>query len=572
MLKNVYKNTRRFNYPITLSFMLMGICGAVQAEQQPPKLVLQITVDQLRADLPYRYQDRFVKNGFNYLFDNGVVYKDAHHPHANTETIVGHVTLATGATPATHGLIANMWFDRKAQRQVYNIEDDNYVLLSKGASVDKDTEIDPTQKAANVEGRSPTNIIGSTFADELSISTNGKAKVFGVSVKDRGAVSLAGHSGKAFWFSKQAGEFVTSNYYYQAYPSWVEDWNDKGYIKQFAGTQWQLLNKKDTYLFGNDDDKAWEMDMAGYGRTFPHAFGSASSKYFTTLLTVSPVGDEMTVDFAKALVKAEDIGDDDITDYLAISLSATDYIGHFFGASSLESEDNILRLDRTLADLFEFIDEHVGLANTVIVLSADHGGPEVPGYLNEKNIYGEYVPRTDWEQSDEVKAVKKLLRINERLVEAFSPPYIYLDMDTIAKTDFPPAMVQDLLVAELNKREEIFTAIASHKLESGNFPDTPVYQAVFNNHSQGRSGDIYLVFKPHDFINDLEGLTVTATHGSPWNYDTHVPIIFVGKDIAAKNVNRRVETIDLAPTLSALLNIKAPSASEGKVLVEVVDR
>jgi hypothetical protein len=192
-----------------------------------PKLILQITVDQLRGDLPTRYYDRLGKGGLRYLLDKGVVYNNAHHAHANTETIVGHVTLATGAHPSAHGMIGNIWFDRSTGVTTYNIEDPNYKLLTEGADIDASTEIDPTQKAASSDGRSPASILTTTFSDELSSLTAGKAKVFGISVKDRGAVSMAGHSGKAFWFSKSTNEFVTSSYYYKKYPQWVVDWNAK---------------------------------------------------------------------------------------------------------------------------------------------------------------------------------------------------------------------------------------------------------------------------------------------------------------------------------------------------------
>jgi predicted AlkP superfamily pyrophosphatase or phosphodiesterase len=187
-----------------------------------PKLILQITIDALRGDLPSRYNNVLGKGGFRYLIDKGIYYNNAHYQHANTETIVGHVSLATGTVPAAHGMVGNVWFDREQGRLVYNIEDAEYRLLTAGADVDDKTEIDPTQKAAKVDGRSPNNILTSTFSDELAIHFAGQSKIFAVSVKDRGAVSMAGHAGKAFWFSKAGGEFVTSNYYYKKYPDWVE--------------------------------------------------------------------------------------------------------------------------------------------------------------------------------------------------------------------------------------------------------------------------------------------------------------------------------------------------------------
>jgi len=351
-----------------------------------PKLILQITVDQLRGDLPTRYYDRLQKGGFKYLWEKGIVYTNAHHAHANTETIVGHATLATGAHPSGHGMIGNLWFDREAGHTIYNIEDPNYKLLTEGADVDDKTEIDPTQRAARSDGRSPTAILVSTFSDELKSYTGGKAKVFGVSLKDRAAVPMAGHAGKAFWFSKASGGFVTSSYYYDKYPQWVTDWNSKNLVSRYSEKSWELLHDNKTYLFGDSDDRAWETDLAGFGRVFPHPYGKSDGKYYTTLLTISPAGDELTLDFAKTLLVKEKLGEDEITDYLSISFSSTDYVGHVFGPSSLEAEDNILRLDHTLAELFKFIDQQVGLKNTLIVLSSDHGGADSPGYLNALNI------------------------------------------------------------------------------------------------------------------------------------------------------------------------------------------
>ncbi len=536
-----------------------------------PKLVLQITVDQLRGDLLFRYQDRYTKKGFNYLINQGTVYRDAHHTHANTETIVGHVTLATGAPPSGHGLIGNIWYDRDLGHSVYNIEDENYQLLTAGADVDKNTELDPTQKAASTEGRSPKTIAASTFSDELIIATDGQAKVFGVSIKDRGAVSMAGHGGKAIWFSKQSQEFVSSNYYFDKYPQWINDWNAKKIPATYADTAWELMNERSTYTFGEKDDNPWEADFAGYSRVFPHPFGGLDSKYFSTLLTLSPVGDELTSSFAKELIINEKIGQDNVTDYLSLSFSSTDYIGHFFGLSSLETEDNMLRLDRTLSDLFSFIDKNIGLKNTLIVLSADHGAPEIPSYLVEKKLQGKYVTPQDWDDLDQVMAVKKQLGIKEQLVESYHHPYIYLNQKTIQKNKLNLTTVQNLVADSLVSIDDIYHAVSSNKIESNQLPNTKINRAVVNNYFPGRSGDIYIIFKPQEFISDMDGLKVPSVHGSLWTYDTFVPVIFAGKNITPKHIYKRVQTVDVAPTMSAIIGIKAPSASEGKIMTDVFD-
>jgi Uncharacterized proteins of the AP superfamily len=536
-----------------------------------PKLILQITVDQFRGDMPTRHYSQLGEGGLKYLLDNGVVYKNAHHAHANTETIVGHVTLATGAHPSAHGMIGNIWFDRSTGVTAYNIEDPSYKLLTANADVDASTEIDPTQKAASSDGRSPASILTTTFSDELSSLTAGKAKVFGISVKDRGAVSMAGHSGKAFWFSKASNEFVTSSYYYEKYPQWVVDWNAKKLPQQYSGKAWELMHPKDSYLFGDRDDQEWEVDLAGYGRTFPHKFDTTENKYFSTYLTISPAGDELTVAFAKATIDAENLGGDDITDFLGVSLSATDYIGHFFGPSSLESEDNILRLDRSLKDLLAHVEKTVGLDNTLIVLSSDHGGPEAPGYLNSMGIPTGYVSPDSWDKQPAIDRIKKKFRISGKLIDAYDHPYVYLSNEVINNKKIDLLALETAVVEELIRLPGVSAAVSSTALERGLLADNYITRAVSHNYHPKRSGNVYVVFDPGWFINDLDGLSAAVVHGSPWAYDTFVPIIFAGHNLKPRTISRRVHTVDVAPTLSNIVGANPPSGASGNVLLEVVE-
>jgi predicted AlkP superfamily pyrophosphatase or phosphodiesterase len=548
--------------------------SVVLAQESPPKprLILQITVDQLRGDLPQRYYDRLSSGGFRYLMEKGTTYAAAHHAHANTETIVGHTTLATGAHPAVHGMVGNVWFDRSTGRQIYNIEDPKYRLLTAGAAVDKQTEIDPTQKTASTDGRSPTAILVTTFSDQLAIHTGGRAKIFGVSIKDRGAVSMAGHSGKAFWFSKASLDWVTSTYYYKSYPTWVADLNRRRPAQRYSGTSWELLYDRSTYLFGNADDSPWETSFAQYGRVFPHPFGNADDKYFSTLLTISPVGDAMTLEFAKALIDNEGLGRSDVPDYLSISLSSTDYVGHLFGPSSLESEDNILRLDGMLADLFAFVEKKIGLANTLIVLSADHGGPEVPGYLDTFGIPAGYITPASWDTQPAIAAIKKKFGLGKELIENYAHPYINLNHKMLQEHNLDLAAVESAVAVELTKFPGVALAISSTALSQGRVPDTAIYRAVLNNFNPKRSGDIFVVFEPQWFLNDFDGLVVASSHGSPWNYDTFVPIMFAGSNVLAQRIFRNVQTIDVAPTLAAFVGTQPPSGAEGVPLVEVLGR
>ncbi len=538
--------------------------------EPPPRLVLQITVDQLRGDLPGRFLARMGEGGYRYLMNNGVWFADAHHAHANTETIVGHTTLATGADPAAHGMIGNVWLDRSTGKLVYNIEDPDFHILTPGADVNKATEIDPTQKVASTDGRSPAAILVSTFSDELAIHTAGRAKIFGISIKDRGAVSMAGHAGKAFWFSKASGGFVTSSHYYDRYPEWVEAWNRQKLPAAYSEKAWGLLHETSSYLFGDADDRPWETDLAGYGRVFPHPYGPASGKYFNTRLTLSPAGDDLTLAFAKTLIDAEQIGKDEVTDYLSVSFSSTDYVGHLFGPSSLEAEDNQLRLDRTLAGLFAFVDERVGLKHVLIVLSADHGGPEAPGHLNSLGIPARYVTPEKWDQAPGIAALKWQFGVGKELIESYRQPYVYLNREVIREKGLDPAAVENAVVEELMKFDGVALAVSSTALRAGNLPDTPLLRSVLRNFNPQRSGDIFVVFQPHCFINDFDGLIVAVTHGSPWSYDTFVPVVFAGGKLTGQRVYRRIETVDVAPTLAAYVGAKAPSGSRSGPLPEVL--
>jgi arylsulfatase A-like enzyme len=547
--------------------------GTASAQQEtPPRLILQITVDQLRADLPRRVYDRLGNIGFKHLMERGIRYDNAHHGHANTETVVGHATLATGADPSTHGMVANVWFDHQDGTLRYNVEDPRYSLLTPGGSVDAQTEIDPTQRQARTDGRSPAALLVSTFADELALFTAGESKIFGVSVKDRGAITMAGHAGKAFWFSKATGTFVTSDYYYDAYPAWVDAWNAERPVDAWADTSWELVNERATYTYGRQDDRECETALPGFGRTFPHPYGPADGKYYTTFLTLSPAGDELTLDFAKTLIENEELGQDAVPDYLSVSFSCTDYVGHVFGPSSLESEDNLLRLDRTLADLLAFVEEKVGLVRSLIILSADHGAVEAVPAMNELGIEARTMDFDALDRAPAIAALKDRFGIGEELIETWFHPYLHLNRDAIAERGLVAADVERAVAAELVKFEGIASAFTRTDLLTQRVPATAEAARVLRNHHPERSGDIYVVLEPNWFVNDFDGLTVATTHGSPWRYDTYVPLTFTGMGLPPRVVNRPVETVDVAATLSLLLGTKFPSGCVGVPLEEVLFR
>ncbi len=548
-----------------IAFVAGGLITVAEAKTRPNvKLVLQITIDGLRGDLIQRYNKGFGKDGFRLLLSDGVHFTNAHYQHANTETIVGHTTLATGTLPSQHGMVGNVWFDREAGELAYNIEDPNSPILPTRSEGTQGEQVDPAQKKSRTQGRSPRVILAPTIGDTMAAYYGGRSKIFGVSGKDRAAVSMAGQAGKAFWFSTNTGDFVTSAYYYDAYPDWVAEWNRQRRAEGYAGTSWSLLNDASSYLLAGQDDRPYEVDLKGYGRVFPHPFGPSDDKLFYTRILVSPVGDQLTLDFCKALITREELGQDAIPDYLSISFSGVDAVNHFFGPSSLENEDVVVQLDRTLADLLAFIDNGVGLKNTLIVLAADHGMADMPEYMTDQ---GYTAGRLD---PDAIVAaanqVGKRYGVDE-IVRFFYRPYLYLDDEKIAALKIDRPQVEQVIADTLTDVEGIALAVASSRLSE--LSTDPVVAQVRNNHHMTRSGDIYIVQAPYWFLFDKG--PVAAMHGSPWRYDTHVPIIFMGQGIQSREIFRRVHPVDVAPTISAFLGITSPGSAQGSVLAEVFE-
>jgi len=547
---------------VVLAILTM-VTQAAAGASPTPRLILQITVDQLRGDLPGRYRDHLGEGGFRYLMEKGTWYFNAHYQHANTETAVGHATLATGADPSRHGIVANDWIDQKTGAFVYNTEDKRHHIIGR--------------KAKAHEGVSPRNLLASTISDELVVHNGGRSRAFSVSVKDRGAILPGGHAGKAFWFSKSTGEFVTSTYYYDEYPQWVKQWNAAKPADAYRNKSWELLNDRSTYVHGQMDDRPYEADLTPLGRTFPHPLGG-DTKYFYLLLALTPVGDVLTLDFAKALVENEKLGQNDsgAPDYLQISFSSTDYIGHLFGPSSLETEDNILRLDRTLADLFHFIDEKVGLDHTLIVLSADHGAPEAPEYMAALGLStGRFA--FDWFKTEGplTDVLQKKFQRDD-LISGHSHPYLYLNLEAISSAGLDLADVERFVADELIKIPGIAYAMTRGDLLAGRITESPVQNQIRRSFHPTRSGNIHMVPEQYWFLHSTEeaekmGIgSIAAIHGSPWPYDTYVPILFAGNGVPARRIGRRVAPTDIAPTIAAYLGVKPPSGAVGTVLTEVL--
>ncbi len=607
---------------VVLSSFFAAACTAQDSiapvqEEATPRLVVQIVVDQLRGDIPFRYRDRLGPDGFRRLMDGGTWYTAAQHPHSHTETIVGHTTLSTAAYPSSHGMIANSWYERDAPvvaavrakpKRVDSTKPKKKLALGTlppyhGMSEEVWTKPETGHVESAVEssdyvvvgttdeGASPEDILTSTFGDELSLSTHGRGKVFSVSNKDRAAVALGGHAGKAFWYSANNGHHVSSTYYYQqGYPAWVDAWNAEERADAFKNTEWQLSRPLDTYLFrdstnrfpaGSPPEKAMEMlDKVRYNRVFPHKFvflEALPPQMFYTGITISPIADELTMAFAEAVVENEQLGADDITDYLGIGLSAFDIVNHWFSISSLESEDNLLRLDQRLAQLFAFLDEKVGPEHYVIVLSGDHGGPEFPENLEKPGITTGRIDPNDIEAAA-TAALTAGYEDGADLLTIYQHPYFYLDLELIAARGLNRAEVEQTVVQAVMALDGIALAVGATELaRGGEEASAELIARIRRNQHPDRSGDVYVVQEPQWQVSELpstgEGSTnvVLLNHGSPWAYDRFVPVAFYGASIPAAKVAREIATVDVSATLAAMIGTGVPSGSVGTPLPEVLD-
>ena len=531
-------------------------CSGTPSDEKRPRLVLQITIDQLRPDYISRFEKHLRPDGFRYLIKRGVMFTDARYKHTSTDTGTGHATLFTGAGPRGHGIVSNRWYDRVAERAVYTVEDGRHHVLG----------YQPTPGS----GSSPRNLMSSTIGDELVMASAGRSRVFSASIKDRAAILPAGHLGKAFWYSKRNGEFVTSTFYYAEYPKWLKEWNREKPASRFRDRRWRLTHDRSSYMFGQNDDRGAEIPFLHLGRTFPHTLNTEDDEQFYTVLRATPFADRLLLEFVKELVAREKLGRKGHTDFLSISFSATDYIGHVFGPASLEAEENFLRVDHTLSDLFEFIDKKVGLGRTAIVLSSDHGVAEAPEYLADLGFEGgRLIPR------DFIGRVNKTLARrygNTRdLIVDFVGPDLVLDEEQIERLGLDVGEVERAAAREVERIPGFAMAVARTDLLEGTVPSSPVYRRMLESFHSERGGNVRLVPSQGWLLaNEPYPTLLTAMHGSPWVYDSHVPLLIAGPGIKRGVVNRRVAPRDIAPTLAAYLRIRPPSGSEGRILPDVV--
>jgi predicted AlkP superfamily pyrophosphatase or phosphodiesterase len=540
---------------LLVSAMVLGT-AAQAAEQPKPKLVLQLTVDQLRGDLLPKYQHRFGQGGFRLLMEKGVYFGNAHYATANTLTCAGHAVLVTGADVGEHGIIGNDWYERDIGRTVYCVDDDRYPPVG-----------DSPRESAGI---SPVRLTSSTIGDEIVVASGGRSRAFAVSGKDRSAVMPAGRLGKAFWFSPSGG-METSRYYYETLPDWVKEWNDKGLIKRYVGQSWTLSHPIESYLNYKGAANPHATPKQNMGASFPHALAKEYSKAFVSGLQFTPFFDDITGDFARELIVKENLGKNGVTDYLSVSFSATDYIGHAYGPNSIESEENLIRLDATIAQLLSVVDKTIGLRNVVIALSADHGVDDIP---EERKAAG-----FDSERFGDQKMREKLnaalrarLNISEDLVDVLLPPNIYFNQTALAASKVERKVAEDALAAEMRAEPGVAYVFTRSDLMAGRIGKTPILDSVQRAFHPKRSGDVIAIQRQMQYFDDTP-FDYAATHGTPYSYDTFVPVVVYAPWVKGMWSFEPVGPDQIAPTIAAILKIRPPSGcSCGPPLPHVLPR
>ena len=545
------------------------------ADVRRPRLVLLIAVDQFRQDYLERFGDLFSKNGLKRLMREGAVWEQAHYDHTPTFTAPGHATMMTGAFPAETGIVGNEWIERETARRITSVSDSTVKAL--GGS-------------ANDAAASPRRLMTSTVGDELRFATNDRSKVIGISIKDRSAILPAGrHANGAYWFSSLSGNMISSSYYFPSLPTWVSEFNKKRPADKLFGARWERLLPESEYLKrAGADAPPWENigRVSGDTNVFPHIITgglTAPGPQFYSALDFTPFANDLLVQFAQEAIVNEKLGQDADTDVLTLSLSANDYVGHRYGPYSHESMDITLRVDRQIETFLDFVDSKVGLRNTIIIFTSDHGVAPIPEHAAALGLAGARL------RVDEIlTAVRAAIsaRYNSkgtspdptadyiytydlggRAQPAFINGNIYLNYAALKRDgvslDEVTRVVRD---AALTVRGIARAFTRDQLLQDAVSITDPIERRVVHGFNATRSGDVVLIAEPYAYL----GEGVLATHGTPYSYDTHVPLIIVASRLIPGRYYEQASPADIAPTVSALLRTTPPSSAGGRVLIEAI--
>lgn len=535
-------------------FIFRGFSQEISTNQpkvQKPALVVGIVVDQMRYDYLTRFWNKYEEDGFRRIVEKGFNFKNAHFNYIPTYTAPGHASVFTGTTPQNHGIIGNDWYNKFEKKSVYNAGDENVQSVGTTSTAGK---------------MSPHRMLSTTVTDENRLFTQMRGKTIGIGIKDRGAILPAGHTANAaYWFQGgDEGKWITSTFYMKELPRWVKDFNNSDKAASYLKV-WNTLHDINTYTESGPDKNNFEGGFNGQ-TTFPYDLEKLSggeNKF--ELVKVSPYGNNLTTDFAIAAIEGEELGKDEYTDFLTLSYSSTDYIGHNFGVNSKEVQDAYLRLDRDLARLLNYLDENIGTGNYTVFLTSDHGGVDVPAYMKSLRIPGGYFDNTGFKE--------KLMSFIEEeydetdLIEMVSNYQIFFNYKALRDADIKATDLETTLAYFILQYPQVSNVYTRAQLQGGSFTNG-IAELVQNGFNQKRSGDVIMVLKPSVITYSETG----STHGSGFTYDTHAPMLFFGKGIPQGSSLERAEIIDIAPTISALLGISNPNAATGKPLSIMLEK
>jgi predicted AlkP superfamily pyrophosphatase or phosphodiesterase len=520
-----------------------------------PKLVVGIVVDQMRWDYLYRYYDRYNDNGFKRLLNEGFSCENTQVDYIPTFTGPGHTCIYTGSVPAIHGIAGNDFIIQATGKSMYCTED---------------TTVETVGSTSAAGKMSPRNLLVTTVTDELRLATNFRSKVIGIALKDRGGILPAGHTANAaYWFDDKTGNWITSTYYMKDLPQWVKDFNDQKLAETYLKLDWNPLYPLDTYVQSTPDNSPYEGKFKGTDAPILPVKTSALYKGNLGLIRSTPYGNTLSLDFAIAAINSEELGQHQVTDFLAVSLSSPDYIGHQFGINSVEIEDNYLRLDRDLAAFFTYLDAKVGKGNYTVFLSADHGAAHNTAFLNDHGI-----PAGVWDDGAALKSLNKYLADKyktEELVLSLANYQVNFNYKVVNYLHLNKDELKKDCIDYLEQQPEIAFAVDMKKAANAGVPEALRYRIV-NGYNLERSGEIQIVLKPGWFTGHApgQGGPTGTTHGT-WNpYDNHIPLVFMGWGIKHGSTVRETHMTDIAATIAALLHIQAPNGSIGHPIGEVL--
>lgn len=549
-----YSVRRCLAYFAAIFVLFPGCSGRNQEKSGQLRLAVVVVVDQMRADHLTRLAGLYT-GGFARLLQQGAVFDNADHRHALTVTAAGHATISTGAFPGHSGIVSNDWFDRTSSKKVYCVEDSSVKVVGSPSGA----------------GRSPHYLLRETVGDWLKKSSP-TSKVFSMSRKDRAAVLMGGkHPDAAYWYNSTNGRFVTSDYYMPSVPIWVDSFNNAGAVSEYFAKGWQKSAPEEDYYLAREDRFAAEGD--GIHTAFPHEFSQSgdkpTAKYFDEI-NATPFSDALLLQFAQSLVEHEHVGADAIPDLLFISCSAADAIGHAYGPLSQESEDLFLRLDHYLGTFFDFLDKKIGAENYTIVLSSDHGVLPLPEELQRRGYASHRIAADKLEKSIE-KLTTEVARELKIKGNPLARPVngIIFDQSVVTTSNVDAERLQNLMAERLKKLPEVADVYTYAELASGSTDGRPYFDLYKNSFHPDRSPDLMLRFNEFDLYGSSEHGT---SHGAPYRYDSHVPIVFSGSGVKAGHHAAQAWTVDIAPTLASLLNIQIPDGVDGHSLIEQISQ